>query len=280
MANRLIYPAPAKINLFLHITSRRADGYHNLQTIFQFLDYCDELTFSIRQDRQLTCNSGLDLPPEQNLAFRAAKLLQHVTNTHLGVDIQVNKKIPLGGGLGGGSSDAATTLLALNKAWQLNLPKIELAKLGLTLGADVPIFIEGKASWAEGVGEILTPVTLDESWYLVIHPGCHVSTQTIFTTPHLTRNMPAITMLNFLEGHTINVFESIVSERYPEVKRALEWLTQFSPARMTGTGACLFAKFDCESDAKQVLQKLPSEWQGFIAQSKNISPATTNFTDW
>ncbi len=273
MFNNHAYLAPAKINLFLHITSRRADGYHNLQTIFQFLDYCDELKLTVRQDGKITCNSNIDLPTKQNLAFRAAKSLQQATNTDLGVDIQIEKKIPLGGGLGGGSSDAATSLLALNQLWQLNLPTSKLVTLGLKLGADIPIFIEGHAAWAEGVGEILTPVTLDESWYLVIHPGCHVATQAIFATPHLTRNMPAITMLNFLEGQAVNVFEKIVSEHYTQVKQALNWLTQYSPARMTGTGGCIFAKFTCENDAKRVLHQLPSEWQGFVAQSKNVSPA-------
>jgi 4-diphosphocytidyl-2-C-methyl-D-erythritol kinase len=267
--------APAKLNLFLHITSRRADGYHCLQTVFQFLDYCDILCFSKRTDGILSCHysNGLNLSPEQDLIYRAAHLLQQYSGTPLGADIQVEKKIPMGGGLGGGSSNAATTLLALNKIWQLHLPYVILAEIGLKLGADVPVFVHGTAAWAEGIGELLTPITLDEPWYLVIEPGCHVSTAEIFNAKDLTRDALSVTMGDFLAGRCKNVCEEVVRCRYPPVGEALDWLSQYSPARLTGTGACLFARFDDFALANARLVELPSQWQGFVAQGKNISPA-------
>jgi 4-diphosphocytidyl-2-C-methyl-D-erythritol kinase len=270
------YLAPAKLNLFLHITSRRADGYHCLQTIFQFIDLNDILHFTIRDDGKLSCkSSAIDLPPEQDIVLRAAKLLQKYTD--LGVDIQVEKNIPMGGGLGGGSSDAATTLLALNELWQLNLSIDTLAKLGLSLGADVPVFIRGKAAWAEGVGEILQPITLEEPWYLVVHPGCSVSTAEIFNAKDLTRNTKPIIMSDFNAAHIKNDCEKVVCSCYPSIGQALDWLNQYSQARLTGTGACIFAAFDNYSDAQKVLKKLPEKWQGFIAKGQNISPT---FNHW
>jgi 4-diphosphocytidyl-2-C-methyl-D-erythritol kinase len=262
------YLAPAKLNLFLHITSRRADGYHNLQTIFQFLDFCDDLYFNVRPDGCLSCQSSVP----QDIVLRAARLLKQYSGTSLGADIQVEKKIPIGGGLGGGSSDAATTLLALNQHWQLQLSSDTLAHLGLSLGADVPVFVHGHAAWAEGIGELLKPIELDEPWYLVIHPGCHVSTAEIFSTKDLTRDAKSITIRDFIAGQSRNVCENVVRRRYPQVGQALDWLSQYSPARLTGTGACLFARFESRAQAHAVLAQLPAVWNGFVARGKNISP--------
>jgi len=267
--------APAKLNLFLHITSRRTDGYHNLQTIFQFIDYCDVLYFKTRTDGQLSCQSTeKSLRPEQDLVWQAARLLQTNSGTSLGADIRVEKKIPMGGGLGGGSSDAATTLLALNQLWQLEWPQTKLAEIGLSLGADVPVFVHGQAAYAEGVGESLIPIEeLKEPWYLVIHPDCHVSTAEIFSAPDLTRDQIPVTIRAFFAGHCQNICEPVVRSRYPQIGQALDWLNQFRPARLTGTGACLFAAFESEAAANAVLAQLPSQWHGFVALGKNISPA-------
>lgn len=270
------YLAPAKLNLFLHITSRRADGYHNLQTLFQFLDYSDDLYFNVRPDGHLSCHSSAaNLPPEQDIVLRAARLLKQHSGTTLGANIVVKKKIPMGGGLGGGSSDAATTLLALNQLWQLQLSSDTLAQLGLSLGADVPVFVHGHAAWAEGVGESLTPIDLDEPWYLVIHPGCHVSTAEIFSTKDLTRDALSITIHEYFAGQSTNVCENVVRRRYPQVGQALDWLSQYSPARLTGTGACLFARFESSRlhEAHTILADLPKVWYGFVARGKNRSPA-------
>lgn len=267
------WPAPAKINLFLHITARRADGYHELQTLFQFLDYCDELWFEVRDDgviERITDVPGVS--PEQDLVVRAARLLQQHSGCPLGVDIRINKRLPMGGGLGGGSSDAATTLVALNQLWKLKLPLETLAELGLQLGADVPIFVHGRAAWAEGVGEHLTEVEPEQPHYLIIVPGVHVSTAEIFNDSELTRDCASITMRDFLAGESKNVCEPVVCKHYPEVGRALKWLSQYSPARMTGTGACIFAGFNTEEAAQQVLNKLPKCWQGFTAKGMNSSP--------
>ncbi len=267
------WPAPAKINLFLHITGRRDNGYHELQTLFQFLDYSDELWFDIRDDgviRRLTEVVGV--PEEQDLIIRAAKLLQQHTGCPKGAEIRIDKRLPMGGGLGGGSSDCATTLVALNHLWQTGLSNEELAQLGLQLGADVPIFVHGWSAWAEGVGEDLTPVKPQELWYLVLVPGVHVSTAEIFNDFELTRDCTSIKMRDFLAGESENVCEPVVCKRYPEVRQALDWLSQFSPARMTGTGACLFAGFETEEGAKQVLKSLPTRWKGFVAKGMNSSP--------
>ncbi len=266
--------APAKLNLFLHITSRREDGYHNLQTIFQFLDYSDIISFVLRNDGKLSCKSSAkNLPPEQDLVLRAAHLLKKYSGTNLGADIEVEKKIPMGGGLGGGSSDAATTLLALNQLWQLEISLERLAELGLSLGADVPVFVYGESAWAEGIGELLSPIKLDEPWYIVIHPGCHVSTAEIFSAKDLTRDALPIKIADFLAGRTQNVFEKIVRRQYPQIEQAIDWLNKYSKARLTGTGACIFARFENRIEAETVLAKLPHKWFGFVAQGKNISPA-------
>ncbi len=268
--------APAKLNLFLHITNRRPDGYHELQTIFQFLDYCDELDFSLRDDGEIHCQTDINLTYEDNLIVKAAKLLQQHSQTFQGANIRLRKKIPMGGGLGGGSSNAATTLLALNKLWQLNVSQAILQQLGVQLGADIPIFIYGKSAWAEGIGEKLQSVNPPEDWFLVIHPNCHVSTGEIFSDKLLTRDKAPIRMHDFLAGHCSNVCEPVVCRLYPEVKIAMNWLNQFNLAKMTGTGACIFTQCKTQRQAQQILEKLPQKWQGFVAQGKNSSPALVN----
>ncbi len=269
----LLLPAPAKLNLMLHITGRRPDGYHHLQTIFQFIDYCDELSLTATDSHKITLTARLaEVTPEQNLIYRAAKLLQAHTNTERGANIQLRKNIPMGGGLGGGSSNAATTLIGLNQLWQTGLSLTQLAEIGLSLGADVPVFIHGCASWAEGIGEQLTKVSLPEPWYLVITPPCKVSTAEIFSHKELTRNTPAITIATALGHGGKNDCESVVSALYPEVKMALNWLNQFANARLTGTGASLFASFDTKQQAMQVFEQLPKPLTGFIAQGLNLSP--------
>jgi 4-diphosphocytidyl-2-C-methyl-D-erythritol kinase len=267
--SQLTLPAPAKLNLFLHITGRRADGYHLLQTIFQLLDYGDELRFSLRDDNQITLNcDSMELATDDNLVLRAAYLLREHTGATQGVDIELIKRIPTGAGLGGGSSDAATTLLALNALWQCQLERSALATLGLRLGADVPVFVQGKSAWAEGVGELLQPVSLPALYYLVLSPACHVSTATIFSHQQLTRDTRAIKMAAFLAGQSKNDCEMLVRMLYPEVNAALEWLGQFAPGRMTGTGSSIFASFSDEASAREVLRQLPSDQHGHL---RNIS---------
>ncbi|MEQ8288632.1 MAG: 4-(cytidine 5'-diphospho)-2-C-methyl-D-erythritol kinase [Gammaproteobacteria bacterium] len=267
------WPAPAKLNLFLHITGRRQDGYHLLQTVFQFIDLVDDIEFQLTTDgalRRLSAMPGV--AEEDDLVIRAARLLQeHSGSTH-GVDIKVNKRIPEGGGLGGGSSDAATTLVALNELWQTGLEPSQLAEIGLSLGADVPIFIYGRAAWAEGVGEQLSPVEPAEVYYLVIHPGCSVPTAAIFNAPDLTRNTPPITIRDFFDRGGINDCEAVVRKQYPEVNAAIDWLNQFAPTRLTGTGACVFAGFEDESSAQAAREQLPATWRGFLVRGVNRSP--------
>ena len=275
---KLILPAPAKLNLFLHITGRREDGYHWLQTVFQLLDYSDEITLAHRNDGVIKRVKGLEhVPEESDLCIRAAKLLQKETQSTFGVDLSIEKRLPIGGGIGGGSSDAATVLHGLNTLWGCDLNTSHLAKLGLQLGADVPVFVEGYSAWAEGVGESLTPVTLAEKWFMVIHPNISVSTAEIFADKALTRDCETITIARFLEGNKKddsldNVFEPIVRRMHPEIDKAIDWLSQFSPARLTGTGSCLFASFDEKEQAQQVLNDLPKQWQGFVAKGVNKSP--------
>jgi 4-diphosphocytidyl-2-C-methyl-D-erythritol kinase len=271
--NASSWPAPAKINLFLHIIGRRPDGYHLLQTAFQFLDHGDALRFTPRDDgviRLLTPLSGV--PEHQDLTVRAAALLQRHTGTSRGVDISVEKRLPMGAGLGGGSSDAATTLVGLNRLWGVDLPEGQLAELGLQLGADVPVFVHGRAAWAEGVGESLTPMDLPEPWYVVVIPPCHVSTAEIFAAPELTRNLPPLTIPAFLSGAGSNVCEAVVCRRYPEVGRALAWLGGYTQARMSGTGSAVFASFADEGQAKSVAEAVPAHWAVFMAQGCNRSP--------
>jgi len=269
------WPAPAKLNLFLHITGRREDGYHNLQTAFQFLDFGDSLFFDTNNSGKIDLQTEFaGVPSEDNLIVKAATLLKPFTETHHGVDISVTKRLPMGGGLGGGSSNAATTLVALNKLWQCGLSQQKLAQIGLSLGADVPIFIAGHAAWAEGVGEDLTPISPIEPWFAVICPDCHVSTAEIFSSVELTRDCEPITIPRFLSGEGRNVCEAVVIKHYQAVANALEWLAQYAPPRMTGTGACVFADFQSQQQAQDVIDKLPSHWQGFVAKGCNQSPLT------
>ncbi|TFH74780.1 4-(cytidine 5'-diphospho)-2-C-methyl-D-erythritol kinase [Gammaproteobacteria bacterium LSUCC0112] len=277
--SQLTLSAPAKLNLFLHITGRRADGYHLLQTVFQLLDYGDELAFTLRNDSQIVLHcDNAELSGADNLVLRAAHLLRQHTACSVGVDIKLQKRIPTGAGLGGGSSDAATTLVALNVLWQCGLTRNTLADLGLRLGADVPVFVHGQSAWAEGVGELLQPVSLPARYYLVLSPDCHVSTAMIFSHQQLTRDTRAIKMAAFLAGQSQNDCELLVRQLYPEVNAALEWLSQFAPARMTGTGSSIFAAFNDEASARDVLLKLPAELdgplkniQGFVARGVNES---------
>ncbi|HLT64154.1 MAG TPA: 4-(cytidine 5'-diphospho)-2-C-methyl-D-erythritol kinase [Pseudohongiella sp.] len=265
----LTLPALCKLNLFLHITGRREDGYHLLQTVFQLLDYGDELSFHLRDDDQIVLHCDIpELDVEDNLVMRAARLLSEHCDSCQGVDIELVKHIPAGAGLGGGSSDAATTLVALNHLWGCGLSRDELQKLGLSLGADVPVFVHATSAWAEGIGEQLTPVVLPEHWFVVLTPACHVATAKIFSHEELTRDTKAIKMAAFLAGQSRNDCEMLVRKLYPEVDAAIEWLNQFAPARMTGTGSSVFAAFDDETSARAVLAKLPTDRQGPL---KNIS---------
>lgn len=268
------WPAPAKVNLFLHVTGRREDGYHELQTVFRFLDYCDRLYFSPRTDglvRRTGVLPGLD--PEDDLTVRAARLLQQESGATLGADITVDKRIPMGGGLGGGSSDAATTLWALDRLWGLDLGVDVLATMALRLGADVPVFVRGRAAWAEGVGERLTPLDLAEPWHVVIVPPVQVSTAEVFAAPDLTRDSRPLTIDSFLSGDQgVNVCEPVVRARYPAVAEALDWLGRFAPSRMSGTGGCVFAAFTERAHADTVLGALPRGWRGFVARGRNRSP--------
>lgn len=267
------WPAPAKLNLFLHITGQRDDGYHLLQTAFQFLDWSDQLDFESNTTGQLTLRSPqLDIKPENNLVLRAARLLKEFTGGELGADIVLDKRLPMGGGLGGGSSDAATTLVALNQIWGCELSLQTLAEIGLKLGADVPVFVMGHAAWAEGVGEKLTAFTPPTPWYLVVDPGVHVSTAEIFSDPELTRDSKIITISSFLSGEVSNVCQVVVEKRYPAVAAAAKWLSQFGKAQLTGTGGCIFVSFKTETEANRVKQQLPELWQGFVARGLNISP--------
>lgn len=268
----LTLPAPAKLNLMLHITGRRADGYHELQTLFQFLDYGDELSFRLREDGQirlLTELPGVD--HDSNLIVRAARLLQRESGCALGADIQLTKRLPMGGGIGGGSSDAATTLVGLDHLWNTRLGEDRLAELGLNLGADVPVFVRGRAAFAEGVGERLQPVDLPEPWFLVIAPQVSVSTAEIFADPELTRNTPAITVRSLLAGGGHNDCQPVVEKRYPEVHNALSLLNKFVQARMTGTGACVFGSFPNEGEADKVRRQLPATLPSFVARGRNVS---------
>jgi 4-diphosphocytidyl-2-C-methyl-D-erythritol kinase len=267
------WPAPAKLNLFLHVVGRRADGYHELQTLFQLLDLTDTLTIRVRPDGLIEREAGAaEIDPEADLAVRAARLLQAASGTPLGVSLEVHKRIPVGAGLGGGSSDAATVLLALNELWGLDLSVPELSRLGLSLGADVPVFIHGFSAWGEGVGELLTPVELPERWYLLIHPGVGVSTRDVFQSPELTRNSPLITIRAFFDSGGRNDCEGVVRARVPEVAEVLEWLGQFVPARLTGTGSCVFAAFESAAQAERLAARVPPRWASWVARGLNASP--------
>jgi 4-diphosphocytidyl-2-C-methyl-D-erythritol kinase len=272
----MIWPAPAKLNLFLHVTGRREDGYHLLQTVFQLLDYGDELEFEITRDGVITrCYELPGVSEDADLVIRAARLLQQQSASQYGANITLHKRIPAGGGLGGGSSDAATTLVALNQLWQCGLSSDELARLGLTLGADVPVFIAGHSAWAEGVGERLEAITLPEGWFVVLTPAVNISTAEVFSSPQLIRDSSPITIRDFLKGRGRNVCEPVVTARFPEVAGAIAALGQFAPASMTGTGASVFARFDDEASARQAWAALAQQWQGFVARGINQSPLLT-----
>ena len=268
----LTLPAPAKLNLWLHIIGRRADGYHELETVFQFLDHGDELRFTLREDGQIRLNTEVEgVPHDSNLIVRAARQLQAQSGTTLGVDIELDKVLPMGGGIGGGSSDAATTLLALHHLWQLDWSIDRLADLGLTLGADVPVFIRGHAAFAQGVGERLEPVDPPEPWYVVLVPQVSVSTAEIFSHPELTRNSLPLKMRPVHEGNSRNDCQPVVEQRYPEVRNALNSLGKFTEARMTGTGSCVFGAFPSKAEAGRVLALLSETQTGFVAKGSNVS---------
>ena len=273
--------APAKLNLFLHIVGRRNNGYHELQTLFQFLDYSDEFSFQLRNDGIIELENSIEgVADADNLVIRAAKILQnHPKNEHkyLGASIGLKKILPMGGGLGGGSSDAATTIMALNQLWNLNLSSAEMQEIGLKLGADVPVFIHGKSCLAEGVGDEFSTVDVVEPWYLVLIPNCHVNTGEIFSDPALTRNSKTFRIRAPLTWEDLGRFrndcESVVTAKYPEINQALRWLSQYGTARMTGTGCCVFSAFSTEEEAKSIASKRPDGLKAFVARGVNQSPA-------
>jgi len=273
MSEAVAWPAPAKLNLMLRVVGRRADGYHLLQTVFQFVDLCDEVRLQVRPDgviRRVTDVPGI--AEEDDLVVRAAHLLKHATGSVLGADIALAKRIPLGGGLGGGSSDAATTLVALNALWDCRLSPSQLMRLGVGLGADVPIFIHGHAAWAEGVGEVFTDIEPDTPVYLLLVPGVHVDTGKVFQDPELTRNSSRITIRDFLAGERSNDCLAVVRKRYPQVGQVFDWLDERAEARLTGTGACVFAPCAGREQAQALLAACPVGVRGFVVQGMNRSP--------
>ena len=273
MSQRFSFPAPAKLNLFLHITGQRSNGYHNLQTLFQFLDYGDELTFELTDSGKVELLTRFDgVAHDDNLIVKAAKKLQLVGKADKGVKISIDKVLPMGGGLGGGSSNAATVLVALNKLWQLNYATTELAELGLSLGADVPIFVHGHAAFAEGVGEIIHPQSPQEHWYLVTKPDVSISTAEVFSAPDLTRDTAPIDKDDYELASCHNDCQNWVINRYPEVANLLAWLVEYAPSQMTGTGACIFSSFTCEQEARYIQSKLPQGIESFVAKGANTSP--------
>lgn len=268
----VVLPSPAKLNLFLHITGRRADGYHSLQTIFQLLDYGDSLTFTLNQSGDISLSPAMDtVAAEDNLIVRAARLLQSAAGCTQGCDIVIDKQIPMGAGLGGGSSNAATALVGLNQLWQSGLSSDELADLGTQLGADVPVFVRGNTAFAEGIGELLTAVELPEQWYLVITPDVQVSTAEIFSNPQLTRDTSPIKIRALSEVQYRNDCQAVVTDLYPAVKKALEWISDYRNPLMTGTGASVFCSFDNQTEAQQALDLVPKQWSAFIARGDNRS---------
>ena len=272
------YPAPAKLNLFLHVVGRRPDGYHLLQTVFTLIDHADRVRLRVREDGAVVRVSDLPgVPAEKDLVVRAARLLQEASGSGLGADIEVEKVIPMGGGLGGGSSDAATVLLALDRLWNTGFGPEALAELGGSLGADVPFFLHGGAAWAEGVGDELRDLDLPPAWYLVLVPPVNVPTQEIFSAPELTRNTEVLKMADFSakpgdllvkapDGRFRNDLEPVVTARYAQVREHLEWLRGRGEARMTGSGGCVFAAYESREEAARVLRQAPAPMQGFVAR--------------
>ena len=266
-------PAPAKINLFLHVVGRRPDGYHLLQSAFRMLDWGDRLDFHCRDDGQIRrVNDVAGVPEDADLVVRAARALQAAAGTPMGVDITVRKVLPMGGGLGGGSSDAATTLLALNRLWNLGLTRTALQDLALPLGADVPFFVFGRSAFVEGVGERLAPLTLAPHWYVIVHPGVHVPTVEIFRAKELTRNTKLLKIADFADHATGNDLEPVACQRYPQIAAAIEWLGQYAPARMTGSGACIFSAFDTAQAAQDVARQCPQGWRAWAVPSLEAHP--------
>jgi len=269
----LTCPAPAKLNLFLHVIGRREDGYHLLQTLFRFIDFGDTVHVRVHRDGIIErLGDVAGVPAEQDLAVRAARLLQQNAGITAGAQIKLEKRLPLGGGLGGGSSDAATTLIALNRLWDLRWSRLRLQSVGLKLGADLPVFLYGRSALAEGVGERLQEISLDPAWYVVLIPPVAVSTASVFGDPELTRDSSPIKILRFSAGPGRNDLESVVCRRYPEVAQHVEWLRQFGPAAMTGSGACVFAAFDSEQAANRVFRQRPGGMQGFVAKGLDRHP--------
>ncbi|CAK1824828.1 4-(cytidine 5'-diphospho)-2-C-methyl-D-erythritol kinase [Vibrio crassostreae] len=276
------WPSPAKLNLFLYITGRRDNGYHELQTLFQFVDFGDELTVTAnKKTSAITIIPAIPgVATEDNLIWKAATALQQYTSTSFGADIELKKVLPMGGGIGGGSSNAATVLVALNYLWQLNLSDDQLAKIGLKLGADVPVFVRGYAAFAEGVGEQLQPANPDEKWYLVVKPQVSIATVDIFTHSELTRNTPKRALSTLLEQEYVNDCEKIVRMLYPEVDKQLSWLLQYAPSRLTGTGSCVFAEFNSKKEAELVREQLPDTVSAFVAKGRNISPLKETLAEY
>lgn len=267
------YPAPAKLNLFLHVLGRRADGYHELQTVFVFLDRADRLRVEVRRDGAVARRTELHGVAEaDDLCVRAAKLLQQTTGSRLGADLWLSKRIPMGGGLGGGSSDAATCLLALDRLWGLHLPRADLARLGASLGADVPIFVEGRAAFAGGIGEVFHPVEVPPAWYVVLTPDVHVATRDVFAYPDIPRATPPVAPSDWSPGFGRNDLQAAVAKRFPAVADCLAWLSTHGDARMTGSGACVFAAFGSEDEAGRVLERLPGHLRGFVARGLDRHP--------
>lgn len=279
--NQLILPSPAKVNHFLHIVGQREDGYHLLQTLFQFVDYGDTLYFTLREDNKIEILPAnlLGIPQESNLIYKAALALQKESGTKLGVSIQVEKKLPTGAGLGGGSSNAATTLMALNLIWKLNYSHGRLISIGKTLGSDIPVFLLGQSAFGEGTGTDLTPTLMAEPWVVVVCPECEVSSAKMYAEKDLTRNTPSLKIRALVQDGMVqdlnalaNDFEPLVRKRYPEVEEAFQRLSQFGKARLSGSGACVFACFDSQSEAKLALSCLSERFNTFMAQGRNYSP--------
>ncbi|CAE6889560.1 Catalyzes the phosphorylation of the position 2 hydroxy group of 4-diphosphocytidyl-2C-methyl-D-erythritol [Vibrio sp. B1FIG11] len=275
------WPSPAKLNLFLYINGRTENGYHELQTLFQFVDHGDELTIQANDSGEITISPEIEgVPLKDNLIWKAATALQRFANCSYGAHINLHKILPMGGGIGGGSSNAATALVALNYLWQTNLSDDELAEIGLALGADVPVFVRGFAAFAEGVGEKLSPAHPDEKWYLVVRPNVSIATADIFRHPDLTRNTPKRDLETLLNTPSVNDCEKIVRMLYPEVDKQLSWLLQYAPSRLTGTGSCIFAEFSSKSEAETILAQLSDKVSAFVAQGRNISPLKETLAEY
>ena len=275
------WPSPAKLNLFLYINGRTENGYHELQTLFQFVDHGDELTIQANDSGEITISPEIEgVPLKDNLIWKAATALQRFANCSYGAHIDLHKILPMGGGIGGGSSNAATALVALNYLWQTNLSDDELAEIGLALGADVPVFVRGFSAFAEGVGEKLSPAHPDEKWYLVVRPNVSIATADIFGHPDLTRNTPKRDLETLLNKPSVNDCEKIVRMLYPEVDKQLSWLLQYAPSRLTGTGSCVFAEFSSKSEAETILAQLSDKVSAFVAQGRNISPLKETLAEY